>query len=80
MLQIQCKMSRDATSVSNPSPYSIYDAAKGVYALDAAKLKMFIMIIIINVCIKAIAISSFMLCSFGTSTEASAPAVLSLLQ
>ncbi len=26
MLQIQCKMSRDATSVSNPSPYSIYGA------------------------------------------------------
>ncbi len=25
MLQIQCKMSRDAASVSNPSPYSIYD-------------------------------------------------------
>ena len=39
-------------------------------SLHAAKSKMFIM------CIKAI--SSFMLCSFGISIEASAPAVLSL--
>ncbi len=37
------------------------------------------MIIIINVCIKASYYSSFMLCSFGTSTEASAPAVLSFV-
>ncbi len=36
--------------------------------------KIFIMIIIM---IQYVCISSFMLCSFGTSTEASAPAVLS---
>ncbi len=46
------------------------------FSLDYAcsKIKMFIMIIINSVCIKA----SIMLCSFGTSIEASAPAVLSL--
>ena len=39
--------------------------------------KMFIMIIIINVCSL---VALIMLCSFGTSTEASAPTVLSFNQ